>query len=149
MTNAPTVIPAFASRHLRRRHDGGFLPLRHVIPRQHGDPHHQRGPRHQLRRLQPRSRRARSSGQRFTTYAAQAQPCSTSSASTVIGSRSVWPMRIAGHLAVFTTKPSTKSSVVTCSRNGRILLTLGQKGERRTPTIFPANMRLFAADLVL
>ena len=40
-----------ARRHLHRRHDGGFLPLppRRAGPRRH--PHHQRGQRHQPRRL--------------------------------------------------------------------------------------------------
>ena len=35
----------------RRRHDGGFLPLRHGLPRPRRDPHHQRGQGHQPRRL--------------------------------------------------------------------------------------------------
>ena len=40
-----------ARGHLRRRHDGRFLPLRHGLPRPRRDPHHQRGARHQSRRL--------------------------------------------------------------------------------------------------
>ncbi|MCC2652690.1 MAG: glutamine-hydrolyzing synthase [Microvirga sp.] len=40
-----------ARRHLHRRHDGGFLPLRHGLPRPRRDPHHQRGQGHQPRDL--------------------------------------------------------------------------------------------------
>ena len=40
-----------ARRHLGRRHDGGFLPLRDVVPRPRRDPHHQRGQGHQPRHL--------------------------------------------------------------------------------------------------
>ncbi|ENN89422.1 hypothetical protein RHSP_66528 [Rhizobium freirei PRF 81] len=40
-----------ARRHLSRRHDRGFLSLRHGIPRPRCDPHHQRSPRHQPRGL--------------------------------------------------------------------------------------------------
>ena len=38
-------------RYLRRRHDGGFLPLRDGFPRPRGDSHHQRGQGHQPRGL--------------------------------------------------------------------------------------------------
>jgi GMP synthase (glutamine-hydrolysing) len=40
-----------ARRDLGRWHDGGFLPLRHGIPRPRRHPHHQRSARHQPRRL--------------------------------------------------------------------------------------------------
>ncbi len=53
-----------ARRHLDRRHDGRFLSLRAGAARPHGDPHRQRGQRHQPRRstTTPRSRPGRSSG---------------------------------------------------------------------------------------
>jgi GMP synthase (glutamine-hydrolysing) len=53
-----------ARRDLGRRHDGGFLPLRHELPRPHRHPHHQRGEGRQPRGLRrdSASRRARSSG---------------------------------------------------------------------------------------
>ncbi len=38
-------------RNLVRRHDRRFLPLRHELPRPRCHPHHQRGQRHQSRRL--------------------------------------------------------------------------------------------------
>ena len=40
-----------ARRDLHRRHDGGFLSLRHGLPRPRRDPHHQRGQGHQPRHL--------------------------------------------------------------------------------------------------
>ncbi len=36
-------VVGLARRHLDRRHDGGFLCLRHEVPRPRRDPHHQRG----------------------------------------------------------------------------------------------------------
>ena len=43
--------PGAARRHLRRRHDGRFLPLRHGLPGPRRDAHHQRGAGHQPRDL--------------------------------------------------------------------------------------------------
>ncbi len=40
-----------ARRDLGRRHDRRLLPVRHGLPRPRRHPHHQRGPRHQPRRL--------------------------------------------------------------------------------------------------
>ena len=48
-----------ARRDLGRRHDGGFLPLRHGLPRPHRDPHHQRGQGHQPRGLRRDEQAAR------------------------------------------------------------------------------------------